>query len=96
MLQEKGTRLDQLCSLNFIYFMFDINRFIVINCSEVISSNKFILYKYNFRSSLDINITYNNIVVRDLFLKSVLGSIIEVRYNSETMSYLSHNHSKFT
>ena len=83
-LQEKGTRLDQLCSLNFIYFMFVFNRFIDINCSEVISSDKFILYKYIFRSSLDINITYNNIVVRDLFLKSVLGSIIEVRYKSET------------
>ena len=40
-----------------------IYRFIVINCSEVISSDKFILDKYNFRSSLDINITYNNIVV---------------------------------
>ena len=62
--------------------MFDINRFIVINCSEVISSNKFILHKYNFRSSLNTNITYNNIVVRDLFLKSVLGVIIEVRYTT--------------
>ena len=88
-LQEKGTRLDQLCSLNFIYFIiFDIDRFITINCKEVISSNKFILYKYILRSSLNINITYNNIVVRDLFLKSVLGSIIEVRYNSETNEFL--------
>ena len=82
--KEKGKRLDQICSLNFIFFTIDINRFIVINCSEVVSSDKFILYKYIFRSSLNINITYNNIVVRDLFLKSVLGSIIEVRYNSET------------
>ena len=89
MLQEKGTRLDQLCSLNFIYFIIiDIDRFIEINCMEVISSNKFILDKYSFRSSLDINVTYNNIVVRDLFLKSVLGSIIEVRYNSETNEFL--------
>ena len=72
-----GKRLDQLRSLNFIYFMIDINRFIVINCSEVLSSDK-------YRSSLNNNITYNNIVVRDLFLKSVLGSIIEVRYKSET------------
>ena len=89
MLQEKGTRLDQLCSLNFIYFIiFDIDRFITIICKEVISSNKFILDKYSFRSSLDINVTYNNIVVRDLFLKSVLGSIIEVRYNSETNEFL--------
>ena len=96
MLQEKGTRLDQLRSLNFIYFMFDINRFIVINCNEVISSDKIIQHKYNFRSSHNIEFTYNNIVVRDLFLKSVLGSIIEVRYNSETMSFLTHNHSKFT
>ena len=89
LLQEKGTRLDQLCSLNFIYFIiFDIDRFITINCKEVISSNKFILYKYILRSSLNINITYNNFVVRDLFLKSVLGSIIEVRYNSETNEFL--------
>ena len=84
MLQEKGTRLDQLRNLNFIYFRIVINRFIDINCSEVISSDKFILYNYIFRSSLNINITYNNIVVRNLFLKSVLGLIIEVRYNSET------------
>ena len=51
-LQEKGTRLDQLCSLNFIYFMFDINRFSVIKCSEVISSDKFFLDKYNLEVAL--------------------------------------------
>ena len=84
MLQEKGTRLDQLRNLNFIYFRIVINRFIDINCSEVISSDKFILYKYILRSSLNINITYNYFVVRYLFLKSVLGSIIDVGYNSET------------
>ena len=95
-LQEKGTRLDQLCSLNFIYFMFVINRFIDINCKEVLSSNKFILDKYSFRSSLSILITYNNIVVRGLFLKSVLGLIIEVRYNSEIMSFFTHKNFKFT
>ena len=40
-LQEKGTRLDQLRSLNFIYFIiFDIDRFIVIISIEVISSDK--------------------------------------------------------
>ena len=51
-LQEKGTRLDQLRSLNFIYFMFDINRFSVIKCSEVISSDKFFLDKYNLEVAL--------------------------------------------
>ena len=51
-LQEKGTRLDQHRSLNFINFMIDINSFVVINCSEVISSDKFFLDKYNLEVAL--------------------------------------------
>ena len=39
-LQEKGTRLDQLCSLNFIYLIINsIDKFIEINCMEAISSS---------------------------------------------------------
>ena len=80
--------LDQQRSFNFIYFINgDINIFIEGTGGEVINSDRFILNKYIMRSSLNIIYTYNNIVVRSLFLKSVLGLIIEVRYNSETMRF---------
>ena len=44
--------LTNFAVFNFIYFMIDINRFIVINCSEVISSDKFFLDKYNLEVAL--------------------------------------------
>ena len=88
--------LDQQRSFNFIYFInSDINIFIESTGGEVISSDRFILNKYIMRSSLNIINTYNNIVVRSLFLKSVPG-YIEVRLNSETMGFYTHNNCKFT
>ena len=88
--------LDQLHSINFIYFIvFIINIVIESTCGEVNNSDRFILNKYYERSSLNNIYTYNNIVVRSLFLKSVPG-YIEVRLNSETMGFYTHNNCKFT
>ena len=72
-------------SLNFIYFIIfvDIN-IIIENIGEVVNSDNFVLNKYIVRSSLNINNTYNKFVVHNLFDKSVF-SIIEVKYNSETV-----------
>ena len=80
--------LDQQRSFNFIYFInSDINIFIESTGGEVISSDRFILNKYIMRSSLNIIYTYNNIVVRSLFLKSVLAYIEDIR-NSENNEFL--------
>ena len=81
LLQKEGNNdLDQMHSLNFIYFIIfvDIN-IIIENIGGEVNSDNFVLNKYIVRSSLNINNTYNKFVVHNLFYKSVLGINIEVR-----------------